>query len=1010
MKGSLTILLFFLCGAGCIAQAQPILLIDATTTQWHYNQEGIDLGATWLAPGFDVSSWPIGVGLFGIDNSDYGLPFNTPLTRPEPDTTYFVSSFDWSGNPSGLILCGTLRVDDGCIIYINGHETYRFNITADPVVYATGGIGTYADSHHPGGEPVIQAIELLGTNVVDGVNRIGVQLIQASDRSSDAVFGLSLSANFAFSPTNSTPARPKDSSILEGRSHTLQASFDGLPTPHLQWYRNQLPIPGETNPSLSIVSMSRELAGHYICRSSNVVGILDSRVATINFEADIIGPNLESGFLDEGGSIGLRFDEPMDSFIDVFGLFVYPRGGDPFLDDLLVQDATLLPDGKTFSVTTQLPPQPGVSYVVDVDQGAALDIYLNHNEYIAEVHLSDRFRAVAFDSVWTYLEDGSNQGMAWREIDYDDRGWSSGPGALGFEPNLTPAELPLPTIQTPFRTTGMGGPTTVYFRTVFALPTLPCYLDGARLRAVFDDGMVAYINGQEIARQGVPIGHDYSTQAAIHEADEIVEFDVDPSLLTEGINVLAVELHQASTASSDAVWAGELMLDLLNIGECFENPIIEHPTPATQTVHEGAMVTYSVVALAFPRPHFQWQKDGIDIANATNKVLNLEVTSIDSGIYRCVVQTSFGTAISHEAELIVHCDCPALTLLDGISLSDGVTIELNFSPSLDPVSASDLSHYQVERIDGGQHVQVTNVVVDGTSVLLKTEKRPIGNYQVTISGLREGSVRATLISPNPTINSLPSEVLLLKANNAHLWRYLDDGTDQGAAWREPLFDDENWPRGMAAFYYRDPPGNNVIPTRTTLSPTNSTGERIITYYYRTTFDFPYDPVKTPARLQYMIDDGAIFYINGQEVHRVGMPSTNEILTTTLATRTQGTDLDLEERVEISTDYFVIGDNHLAVEVHQRSTTSSDTAMATRVLAIADTVHCIPKFDTIRFNSEGELLLEFDDCFENILIQATSGLPGSDSSEAWITLPGGPHSSPFNVGQPDGSQFFRLKTQ
>ena len=29
-----------------------------------------------------------------------------------------------------------------------------------------------------------------------------------------------------------------------------------------------------------------------------------------------------------------------------------------------------------------------------------------------------------------------------------------------------------------------------------------------------------------------------------------------------------------------------------------------------------------------------------------------------------------------------------------------------------------------------------------------------------------------------------------------VWKYLDDGTDQGKAWREPNFDDSAWPLSL----------------------------------------------------------------------------------------------------------------------------------------------------------------------------------------------------------------------
>ena len=37
------------------------------------------------------------------------------------------------------------------------------------------------------------------------------------------------------------------------------------------------------------------------------------------------------------------------------------------------------------------------------------------------------------NSVWRYLDDGSHQGTGWTTPAFNDSGWSSGPGKLGFK-------------------------------------------------------------------------------------------------------------------------------------------------------------------------------------------------------------------------------------------------------------------------------------------------------------------------------------------------------------------------------------------------------------------------------------------------------------------------------------------------------------------------------------------------------------------------------------------------
>jgi len=38
----------------------------------------------------------------------------------------------------------------------------------------------------------------------------------------------------------------------------------------------------------------------------------------------------------------------------------------------------------------------------------------------------------SFNSTWKYLDNGTNQGTAWRALTFNDAAWKSGPGQLGY--------------------------------------------------------------------------------------------------------------------------------------------------------------------------------------------------------------------------------------------------------------------------------------------------------------------------------------------------------------------------------------------------------------------------------------------------------------------------------------------------------------------------------------------------------------------------------------------------
>ena len=78
-----------------------------------------------------------------------------------------------------------------------------------------------------------------------------------------------------------------------------------------------------------------------------------------------------------------------------------------------------------------------------------------------------------------------------------------------------------------------------------------------------DDGAAAYLNGKEILRSNMPQGNiRYDTLASLtvggEEESAFQPFTVDPILLVEGKNVIAVEVHQTSRTSSDISFDFEL--------------------------------------------------------------------------------------------------------------------------------------------------------------------------------------------------------------------------------------------------------------------------------------------------------------------------------------------------------------------------------------------------------------------------------------------------------------------
>jgi hypothetical protein len=151
-----------------------------------------------------------------------------------------------------------------------------------------------------------------------------------------------------------------------------------------------------------------------------------------------------------------------------------------------------------------------------------------------------------------------------------------------------------------------------------------------------------------------------------------------------------------------------------------------------------------------------------------------------------------------------------------------------------------------------------------------------------------------------------------------VWKYNQTGTDLGTAWRAPAYNDSAWPSGAALLHRED--GPLPEPKNTLLTYTNP---QQTTFYFRKTFSFNGNPANTALAARLIIDDGAVVYLNGVEVLRVGMPD-GPITYDTFANRVVD-NATYEGPFTLSNASLIQGNNVIAVEVHQINATSSDVA-------------------------------------------------------------------------------------
>jgi hypothetical protein len=160
---------------------------------------------------------------------------------------------------------------------------------------------------------------------------------------------------------------------------------------------------------------------------------------------------------------------------------------------------------------------------------------------------------IALDHTWSYHDSGTDLLTAWREVGYDDRTWATGAGLIGYETG----SLPAPGLQTVLVNPQSNSPfiTTYYFRSEFTYNG-DLGVTTLNLGAVIDDGVAVYLNGQEIYRQSLDANPTYSSLATSSPDNATFSgpFVVPAGALVNGVNVLASEVHQTNTGSSDVVF------------------------------------------------------------------------------------------------------------------------------------------------------------------------------------------------------------------------------------------------------------------------------------------------------------------------------------------------------------------------------------------------------------------------------------------------------------------------
>ncbi|MEW5848342.1 MAG: metallophosphoesterase [Myxococcota bacterium] len=159
---------------------------------------------------------------------------------------------------------------------------------------------------------------------------------------------------------------------------------------------------------------------------------------------------------------------------------------------------------------------------------------------------------IPYGATWAYHDQDVDHGTAWLGAGFNDSAWATGPAQLGYGEGDEATVLNDEIINIP----------SYYFRKSI---TLAAPVEAATLKVIHDDGVIVWINGQEVFSRyaGNGTGHAaYADSTADDNELSTTTLDLTINPFTLGSNVVAVMVKQVSVSSSDLSFDLELQVTL----------------------------------------------------------------------------------------------------------------------------------------------------------------------------------------------------------------------------------------------------------------------------------------------------------------------------------------------------------------------------------------------------------------------------------------------------------------
>lgn len=297
----------------------------------------------------------------------------------------------------------------------------------------------------------------------------------------------------------------------------------------------------------------------------------------------------------------------------------------------------------------------------------------------------------------------------------------------------------------------------------------------------------------------------------------------------------------------------------------------------------------------------------------------------------------------------------------------------------------------------GQNVYVADLfsAVNSLSMLNSDGTHPNG------AGLQ--AIANEMMFRIAAITTRPESVMTPFILGGSLWEYSDQGLDLGTNWSQPNFDDSTWSQGAGRLGY------NIVGITTTVGYGTNSASKYVTTYFRHEFVVPNGVCYTNLSVRLNRIDGAVVWLNGQELYRVNLPTgtiTNQTLATTLVINPEDDSNDYYP-TNLAITSLPAGTNVIAVEIHKYA--PAELGISFDLELFGNGVYA-PQPPTLFFTSTSSgLQLAWPTNSAGFSLQVATDL---SSAGVWQVVPG-PYplsNDSFEVSipiNPGSTQFFRL---